>query len=364
MFFYVVNLITMFIYSIGFRYINIKNRKKILTYIYIFHFTVISGFRAVSVGTDTYIYQGIFNQSGLSSAVHILQNSKFIGYELLMKLVAIVFNNNYNIFLLIIAFLTNFFIFYTVYKINDTLIFQSGYLYYVLYYFISTMNTTRQMFAISLCVLSIYYLIEKKKIRCFLLLTSAFFIHATSLTVLVFPLLYKVKWSGFKYILLATSTILFGRISSVVMGLFSRVLRGYSIYDSATIMQSQGNRVYLTLFLCSILLLCIFISFRYRFSKSIYFFQAILIISFVIGLLFARDSLVIRAQQYFEIVTIVYFPLFYFELKNFLRNENLKSAQLLKIIYCIFLIILIVPFFIQLHSNYGEVIPYSTFLNF
>ncbi|MGX7226249.1 EpsG family protein [Enterococcus malodoratus] len=339
-----------------------KNRNALILFFLVTHFTIISGFRAVSVGTDTFNYNTIFSSTSLSSVEHIIQNSRFVGYELLMKLIGTFPNGNYQIFLLLIAFLTNFLFLVTIYRVCSDLIYQAGYLYYILYYFISTMNITRQMFAVSLCFCSIYYLIKKKYLKYFLLVLCAFLIHSTAVTAFIFPILYKVRWNYFKYALLVVMTILIGRGSSLLMGIFSTFVRGYSIYENAMIYQNEGNRIYLTLFLTGILFICIFFSLQLKnnFSQSVYFFQAVIIISVVMGIIFAKDSLIIRAQQYFEITIILYFPLFYRELKDVVVGDYKKYTSILRIAYIIFFVMLLIPFLMQLYSNYGGIIPYKT----
>ena len=154
MIFYILNLLMLVLYSIGIKAIRLKNGNKILAIIFTIHFTLISGFRAIGVGTDTYTYQRIFLQTEMSSVSSIIQNSKLIGYQLLMKFITTFFGSNYHIFLFIVAMITNSLIFFTVYKMNNRSISQAGYLYFILYYFISSMNISRQFLALSLCLVA------------------------------------------------------------------------------------------------------------------------------------------------------------------------------------------------------------------
>lgn len=275
MIFYIINLALMVFYSLGFKVSGLKNAQKILTVIFVFHFSIISGFRGLNVGTDTYTYQNIFFQSEIASISSIIQNSKFIGYELLMKLIATFFDNNFQIFQIVIAFLTNSIIFFTVYKIDKKIIPQFSYLYYTLYYFISSMNTSRQMLAMSLCLLSIYFICSGNHLKFTITIFLATLVHSTALVCFSFLLLYKIKWSFFKYFILAISTIVIGSFSFIFFRMFSEVVRGYSVYSEYNITQNEGNRVFLTIFLASFVLFCIVTTLKksLSFSKMIFFYR-------------------------------------------------------------------------------------------
>ena len=96
------------------------------------------------------------------------------------------------------------------------------------------------------------------------------------------------------------------------------------------------------------------------FSNIVYFLQSVLIIAVVVGIIFAKDPLIIRVQQYFEFVFILYLPMFYLEYREQLVDRN-KNTTLFIISYGIFLLLLVVPFVLQLSSNYGGIVPYMIY---
>lgn len=358
MLFYFSNFIVCLLYTFLLYLIRIVNREKIIYIIYSVHFALIAGLRTLNVGTDTLAYNNIFLGTMNKSFGQIISNSRFVGYELLMKIFASFFNGKYSPFLFFIALVTNCIFFYCAYKFKVSKPFCVAFFYVTFYYFFQSMNMTRQTFAMALCVLGFYLYTQKKFFSSIMIFVCSVLIHSTSIIVLIFPILYKISWTKKKYFALALSTFIISLSYSSFIGLFSRFFESYNIYINSSVdYSSRGGRVLLVLFYSLILVLGIFYSTRTRKYNQIFMtIQGILVISCLLGFLFSSDQLMIRIQMYFEIFIIYYLPMLFF------RDDKEYKEVFPKISYMIIpiMVVSIVPLIFQLLNNYGQVIPYKS----
>lgn len=358
--FYLFNLILLVSYTLIVKVSKYEGEKKLLFILYVIHLSTIVGIRSVNVGTDTGLYQAIFNSTSRQSIMFILQESDFILYSLLMKLVSNMFNGNYQVFLFIVAIITNFFFLIVAFKLKDMSMFLFTFFYIVLFYYFQTFNISRQFLAISICFFYFYLLTQNKKISAFIFLLIAVMIHTTALVCIVFYFLNNIVWTTKKYIFLSFFTILSLGIFENVFSIFATYFPHYDMYSGRIEdFTSGGNRIWLTIFLTLILLLGIYVSQNNTklYPNYFYVLQSVLVISSSIGVFFYANELMVRIQFYFEVFSIIYIPLIF--LKNKRQIVNNGKVSYLSLLLVPLILILFVPFFIQLRNNYGDVIPFE-----
>lgn len=151
------------------------------------------GLRRSDVGADTenYIntYYRVTDNSYTNSDVEWLGN----GFVLLDKIIGVFFGQNYIAYNTIIAILTILPIYYVFWKSSKkpTL---SIYIFFCLCLLFQTMNQSRQMLAVSLVLLALYFLYTKsKKITSILLILLAASIHKSALIALIFIPTNKIR---------------------------------------------------------------------------------------------------------------------------------------------------------------------------
>lgn len=356
--FYLINFIIFILYSSVIQISNSKHKRELLFGIYIIHFTTIAGCRSITVGTDTRLYNNIFISTINTSLPELISNSKFVGYSLWMKIIALLFNKSYENFLFISAFVTNTLLFQVVYKIKNLSLFSVAYLYITFYYFYQSMNIARQYLAISLCLVFFYLIVyEKKYFKGILFWLLAVSIHSTSIVCIVFIPLSKINWNLKKYGYLSAFTILVLFFYNRIFTIFQYFFHDYQIYNENQY-SASGTRILLVLFQLVILLFGLIMTNKHKkiYTNDIYVLQSIILISTIIGIFYSNNQLIVRMQIYFEIFSIMYIPLLFLKM----TPSKLKINKF-NIIFFGILLILLVPYFYQVLKNYGDIIPYTTF---
>ncbi len=138
-----------------------------------FAFVIISlvqGFRALSVGTDTQVYATIFLQQAT--------NSFEVGYQFLSKLVYAIFPNA-NFFMLVEAMIINGLVLRAIYKLSKD-IYVSVFAYISLFYYFNSFNATRQYLAIAILLTSYTFLTERKYILTVVFFVLSILFHTTA----------------------------------------------------------------------------------------------------------------------------------------------------------------------------------------
>lgn len=355
--FYLVNFLLFNIYSFLVYISKIKEKKKLLLYMYVLQLGLISGLRNYSVGIDTQLYHNIFLRTVDSSLTNTLSSDKFIGYSFLMKIIGSFSNNSYTIFLLVISMITISLLLLVSYKIEDCSIYLTTFFFMTFYYYYQSLNISRQYLAISLVIASFYFYTKKRIAFSSIIFIVAILIHSTSIIAIIFPILYKMKWSTKKYTLIAIITFFIAVLYPVLSNIFARFFTSYDIYVSPTSdFSSNGGRILLVIFYGLILSMGIIYTSRTKnYSQFFMTIQAVIVISFVLGLVFSSNQLMMRIQIYFEIFLIYYIPLLF---GGYESGYNIKKPFFLYLIIPI-MWISIIPFFIQLLNNYGRIIPYN-----
>jgi hypothetical protein len=156
--------------------------KKLLYYIAFICLTFQVGFRW-ETGTDWFTYSLQFNDAILP---HQIKEDLFLGYEIgyiYFVYVIRLFTDNYTFFLVTHALIYYFLVFKSIkflspYPIISLFIFYSSTM--------GLMGSNRQLIALAICLYSLKFILEKKRLKFLLCVLVAFFFHASALIFLVY----------------------------------------------------------------------------------------------------------------------------------------------------------------------------------
>lgn len=300
---------------------------------------ILSAFRDVSVGTDTYNYETTFNN--LENGIYWVKEHIEPGWVFLNEL-TLYFGLGFQSLLFLVSFITLAFVFTVAVK-NSPNPMLTIFLYYNLYFYFLSFNISRQMLAASIICFSFFYLLRKQYLVfiSFVLLSSLF--HISSLVAILF-----VFWD---FINLKKINYIFLIILSFFIGLFGYdfiylILDRFVVEDFSYIRDENsgnilGNALYLILFNSFIFALMM------PFRKIDNYFKHILLFAIIMNLII-RVPFGVRLLIYFSIYQIIFYPYFI---------ELLKGREV-KIFYLS--LILLFSYFILLYNfGYGGILPYS-----
>lgn len=326
-------LLSIILLVLGFSF---KKNKVLLLATFIVLF-IISGFRSISVGTDTENYLMLFTriQNGIEIRTELLWGE-------LSKLV-VFFGGNFDSMVQASTLLVLLPVYISVkkYSINPLM---SIFFYYTLYFYFTSMNITRQMIAVSLVLFACTFLLknEKRWFVLFVFIASGF--HLTALTCL--PLLFADKLpdkNKVYYLTLAiamfTGLFLSNFIFTTAANIFG-YMRFVEEYELGTIL---GNFFYL-------LLLNAFFIFILKCAKERKLLFKLFFISIIVSNLLVRIPFGDRVMLFFTIIQILYLP-------YFIYNNKINPKQLTSFIVILFTFVM---FFRKFGA--GEILPYSNTL--
>lgn len=170
---------------------NIFNKKIIFYFLILIFMTLLPVFRSENVGTDTYNYILIFEKVKLLSFYELFDSDIDKGYLFLNYIVSIFFNN-YQSFFFIFYFIV-FFNYLKSFNDNSKYVLLSMLVFLCMESYFATFNIMRQMLAISICLLSIKSVFEKKLSNFILLVCFAALFHVTAFIFIFIYFVYKYK---------------------------------------------------------------------------------------------------------------------------------------------------------------------------
>lgn len=348
---YIILLMLILItYILLYKILKLKNCKKYFCIIVFLLFTIMQGFRAIDIGSDTEKYVKFYNLSKNFSLIEILLCKNWViepGYGLLMKLI-VTLNIPSQVFLIIVAAVINGGFTYFIYKeskapLISTIIFLGA------EFFILSFTALRQMIAVMLILNSFKYIKQKKlfKFICMVLLASTF--HKTALIFL--PAYF------FKDIKITKKVMLFCLIVFFIVQLIGIPVLTFLIkqfyYDSYLI--STGGGFTQTLVILVYLLFGLY--FYKHVERENHILYIFIYIAFLIQSLACRINMAGRLMWYYYIFLVIFLPMII---------EKISSKKLFNKNYInIIKIGIIGTFIIQylfFSINMYNVLPYSTFL--
>lgn len=191
--------------------------------------SIIEGFRAFGVGTDTSTYAKLF-------LIGDFTRFEF-GYQVLCNFIRL-FTKNASVFLFIIALITNGLVVRAVYRISSQPC-VSVFSYMALYYYFNSFNAMRQYLAVAFVLTAYTYLKDNRYLRYFILILIAVSIHNTALVgLLLFPIHFiRLRENEIKAINVLNTLfipvivgLVGGAIFNSVLTIFLQLFPKYSIY--------------------------------------------------------------------------------------------------------------------------------------
>ena len=178
--------------------INFKKNKNIFMFLSFAAIVIVLGMRDQTVGVDTQNYYNIFSNVARTPFLEIIKHFYFltieVGYIVLMKVVSIF--GNYYLFQMVVSIITCG-LFLKFIKDNMENDFLGVILFLGLDTYLLLFNISRQMLAVALIVNYWTYLKFGKKIKAFVLLLCAGFIHTTAWIFVVFWFVYFIRNNKF-----------------------------------------------------------------------------------------------------------------------------------------------------------------------
>ena len=184
-------------------------------------------------------------------------------------------------------------------------------------FYFSTFNGIRQWAAISIGLIAIVKLIEKKHIQFLILVILATLFHLSALLLFIL-IFFKIRFSKFYLIGIFLASIL-----SIEIFLFLMNNTKYSIYLDLLRFDSQGNPLLLMIYISVLVYTLLF--FKYFNKNSILNTSEIVLLNMnlmsilvlIIGYIMKIDFLTLmRVNMYFQIQLIIFIPMMIYKLKN------------------------------------------------
>lgn len=335
---------------------TVKSFRKINIFFMWLILTLPMGLRSSTVGTDTKLYEGIF--FSLGKTVNINYDGTIHLFFFWNKLIYYL-SQSYDLYTLLTSMLINYLIIKGLLKLLGYRIGASVFLYYILYFYFSSFNITRQYLSMAIVFYGVSSLIyENSNKKFFLSYIASIGIHNTSVFVIIIYLLNKLKWKRNYVLVIVMSIFLIGRLKNQALNIFSILFPHYSLYvgDTSVPTVSEGSRIYLYLYLSSIFFIGLFIESNvqiYLKEKTLIYISSI---GLSIGLFFSKDILFGRVEMFFSLFLIVILPIIINKISRKFGKDNLMSAIFIQIIIYS---ILIVPFIVQLSRGISGVVPYT-----
>ncbi len=335
-----------------------KNIRKVLfiflTFIMLFS---VMGLRDRTVGVDTDLYCRIY-----TSFVHnTVNNNNFDSsklYEFYNIFIGKIFGDNARN-IIIANSLCIILLFYIFISKDSPNIYFSVILYILLYFYLQGFNIARQMMAMFLSAISMRYVVNKNIKKYLIINVIALFIHNTSIVIflvgLILMVIKKINLKNFMTIMILgiISVFLLDRIVYIFVFIFPKYT-SYLLTSSYD--YGSGRKILLVLVYGVFLIIGLYIINKRKneISENEYrkymIYSTLVGISCITGSLGSVSILVGRISLYFEIFMIIYIPM--------LINLIGKRKELW---YVMIIILLFIPFYIQLSGNISGVVPYQLY---
>lgn len=277
--------------------------------------TVLSAFRHVSVGTDTYAYKLSFDAMKYRSWTVLWEQfwNKYVhdefvkdpGYNLFTKAVHLV-TDSYQVFLVIIALIFFIAMGIWIYK-NSRIPYVSFLLFSTLFYSFYAVTGHRQTIATAMVVFAgDKYIRERKLLKFLLILLLASTIHASCVCYLLAYIIYPIRNYGQQlYLLLTVAGVLAAVTILVPVWEMLAVEMNYESYLTNDI---GGTGTFSALFLLVMLIAIWRFPVIIRNNPDAYgMFNILWVGSMTVGLAFINQSFM-RVQQYYNLYLMVLLP--------------------------------------------------------
>ena len=322
-------------------------------------------FRAETMGVDVSIYHRSFNKiakaNGLNEVLKGVDSAPV--YCLLAKLVSCV--GDYRLMLIVTAFIILGSAAVYVYNFSDNAVI-STYCFVVLYYYLTSWNISRQFLAIALFLLALCFRKDRKYVPCVILFLLAVGIHSLAAIALPMLIIDRERLTTKKFTVYMTAAtagvLIFSFGLSTIVNLFCALFPRYRVYlgggPHTYTDRSSGAVVFLALFYFLVAVMAVVIQSnklkRCHLEDDERSHLRYLIIAVTVGglmgMLNGSFEAMARALHFYQIHAICLIPNAFGKLRRYPFYYPLYYGLLL---------ILLVPFTIQLQRNHGNVVPYT-----
>lgn len=332
-------------------------------------FGSIAMLRSQFVGVDTKLYTLLFSRMQGQIDLDTLANSKFPLYDLYSALVFKI-NASPNTIIIFNSLIIIFGICLIIKRMSSN-VFVSSFLFVSLYFYFHSLNISRQYIALVILWIGITFLLKDKDVTFFVYYLMACLVHSTAVVGIFIYVLYKIKWNKIKYFILAIIVLILPLVTKNLLNLFIKIFPSYAFYtdteygSQSFAVQGQGNKIYLTMFYACFLIIGFLIQRRLTKDtvKRIAFYNAVILVTVILGLIFSKDVLMTRIEFYFSILMIIYIPEVIINFFKIAKMSVIKKTNYINLTLAVVLLITLVPMVYQLHKGIDGVIPFSSFLN-
>ena len=288
--------------------LTFSKKNIIFYYISLIIMIFFSGLRS-HVGVDYDSYLEIFENIANSYEDNIFNYPFEPLNVVIVKIILIIGFSNQFIFL-IYSFITMLGIGYFVKKMSVSKEFSMFIFLTISIYYLSTLNGIRQWVAISMILVSIVNMIEKKHIKSMFFFIIASLFHSSSMIFLIMPFLIK-RWPKKILIIIFSLSVVFAKLIFFIIENSK-----YSIYIKGLNFDQKGSYLFFSLYILVILGLIVFLGY---FNQSVNFQKKeIVLINMSILSLFTLIVLnileidfltLMRVNMYFQPQLIILIPL-------------------------------------------------------
>lgn len=348
-FFYIV---AMFI-ALAMAYVANKTKKKSYLWLLIILLTILSGFRARTVGVDTPSYYSDI-EHGFPYAWRFEEE----GFRFIANVI-MDYTNNPQLMFVFCAFITNSFILIRLWDFKDEARFDFMVFLYLFIFYGNTMNIMRQAMAVALVFYGTRYLKENKYHKFLLFLLIAFTFHRTALLSIAYILIslwFSMSKNKKKILAIPFICVIIGSVFYVARYLVNDI-DAYSSQTISNINVTFFYRLFITLatILFNKLNIMVIINQNYRALPKKYIFDRYLLTYLLIGLSFESLSMFFSFVGRSGLYYLMFEPVFWG-----IAVKQTKNRKLYAMLIAIFAIYM---FYLLIFTNSVKLFPYSIYLN-
>lgn len=319
-----------FFIAFAFAYIaekNLKSNKKILFYCFSFLAicipSLLAGLRASGIGTDTQVYMDwVFRESVfMRNIADMLNFIEISGIEILYCFINYIvsrFTNNLSVIYFILEFIFLIFSYAACVKVSRKINISHSfsYLIFLLLFFNKSLNLCRQSLAMSICLFSIPYIIERDWKKFFALMLIAVGLHKSAILFVPLYFIYNFTMSKTKLnmtvclssiLILLISVIFFKNIVVLLVniGILSDKYLNY-VYVFGDTNNIKFIEIFSQLVICGVTVLLS----KHLIKKESYnkFFIYVVILSFVTFLFGYNATYSQRISYYYSTIVAFIIP--------------------------------------------------------
>ena len=330
--------------------LNINNsvmNKKIFIILSCSELILFVGLRAYDIGADTFGYLQIYEEIKSYDLNFLLFDPESpydfeIGYMLLMKICSMLSLNKTG-FLFVIAVII-YLPFFKLINNNSCYPAQSILIYFAFSMFAYSLGIFRQMIALSICLMLIPYIIERKPVKFFIGLVLAMSFHMTSFCWILLYIGYKIDLKKIKNLIIPAS-ILCVFIGKYFVQLMLVIFPKYERYLGRVFGESGGSYIMLLILICITAITNLFFLNRKEFNS----FDKLAVLGLYMAVILQSISysfaLIGRAIVYFSIFLCFLIP----KIQKTIIKDN---EQLLTRTVTTFMWLFLIIFHEFLNNNY------------